>query len=222
MAAGLQIINDSGIVQIDENYSNLEFFSKISVGVGVGNGIKTTFTTSAPVNEVIAIGETGSGWAFVTRNSAGNWTLTSFMTVATTVTLYSFGTPSQTTTGNSGLQIFNGSGQVTFHYSKNYMRVVDCFAVPSLASPTQTGGAGAKSYAAGKSYAVIYSSARRTVLVNDVSKIVGVLIDAVRVSGVTVSPCTGYAYYVQGNFSRGVQFSNGVGGWAIVINVTNL
>lgn len=133
MQAGLQIINANNIIQIDQNYLNLEYRTKYSA-----TGTTLTFTTPGYANEVVAIRADGA--AFFVRSKSGNtWTITA--SASTTITAWLFSNPDPTSTSNSGLEIYRSDGALAFSSDRLYMKPVWSGKVPdSTASGSVYGG----------------------------------------------------------------------------------
>ena len=219
MTAGLQIINDSGVVQLDENYFNLEFKNKFQYAIATGIN-QYTITTGGYGNEVVAVGETGVGYVNIARTASNKIVITTFSTAATTLTFYVFGTPDQTATANAGMQIFNSAGQITFSATQNYMRVVHSYKTLDIANMRYasvnpiTLGAGI--------YAAVSSSNRRLFMQSVDERLPALRIDALRVNGSTVDASPQWKIVPRGQFSYQTLYENGIGGWVTVIDVSGL
>lgn len=221
MTAGLQIINDSGIVQLDENYFNLEFKHKFQYAIAAGVN-QYVIATNGYGNEVVDIGETGVGYVNISRTAAKQITITTFANSATTLTFYVFGTPDQVATGNAGLQIFNGTGQITFSCSRNYMRVI--YAYKTIDDVLSSGGGNAVTLGAGV-YAAVSSSNRR-LFMEHIQPYTGppyaLRIDALRVNGSYIDASPQWIKAAIGQGSWQTLYRNNVGGWVTVIDVSGL
>lgn len=218
MTAGLQIINDSGIVQLDENYFNLEFKNKFQYAIATGVN-QYTITTNGYGNEVVAVGETGNGYVSISRTAANQIIITTFATAATTLTFYVFGTPDQTATANAGMQIFNSAGQITFSATQNYMRVVHSY--KTLDDVNSSGGGNAVTLSAGV-YAAVSSSNRRLFMQSVDERMPALRIDALRVNGSTVDASPQWKIVPRGQFSYETLYKNDIGGWVTIIDVSGL
>ena len=130
MPAGLEIINTSGSVLIDENYKNLAVsasgsftfvagdFGRVNVSIPyIANGIR---------NPIIAIRVTG-GYAGVRNTNINDIALTAtavfFGDTGATVEWWCFDIP--TVVSTSGLQVYNSSGELVFDSGNQYARVID-------------------------------------------------------------------------------------------------
>lgn len=154
MPAGLQVFNDSGIIQIDGTYSNLQLVARGSATTSMQtlayntqpNGtfqydtpyVQINFTGTTPVFAVSG----GSTVCVISTAVSGNsWTIgivtpngpTSFEWF-----VFDKATPSGT---NVGLQVFNESGQLVFDAGQKYIRVLGSVlgVVPSYTSGTVSG-----------------------------------------------------------------------------------
>ena len=217
MTAGLQIINDNGVVQLDENYFNLEFKHKFQYAIAAGVN-QYPIATNGYGNEVVAVGETGIGYVSISRTAANQIVITTFAQAAATLTFYVFGTPDQTATGNAGLQIFNGAGQLTFSCSRNYMRVVHSY--KTLDDVNSSGGGNAVTLGAGV-YAAVSSSNRRFFAQRD-SGGWALRIDALRVNGSYIDASPQWKDYASGQGSLMPLYQNDAGGWVTVMDVSGL
>lgn len=147
MALGLFFKNDSGSIQIDENYKNVAFKSKSTLtlnGSGAGN-----FTISG-TSPVIAY-RSSSGVVLVHATSSGSdWTFYFRGPASASITYYVFDEPSSDDSG-APFVVYNASGEPTFNSNERYMRVVD-FVETTVdgTSYSQT-----ETYPSGKTYAVV-------------------------------------------------------------------
>lgn len=126
MPAGLQIINDNGVVQIDENYKNLEFKGKYDVYIPDYN--QTGYlNTPGYASEVVAIGDTGDDnvmlWSKTGAPGGYEYQLRKTNNGPRTIPVYVFGEPAAPAASGVGLQVFNGSGQLTYDSQRKYMKV---------------------------------------------------------------------------------------------------
>lgn len=226
MAAKLEIINDNGIVQLSESFFNLEFKEKRTFSVAAGL-VYTLAGTKQYVNESIAIGETGDGYAKITRNNNGQITLTTNFLTARNITIYVFGNP-VAGSPSVGLQLFTDAGKLTFCASQKYMRVVSSF----KSADTLATDAGNGRTLAASTYAAFSSSSRFYVRLyvpkpssNPVTTptFFATRTDMLKISGnyieTSLSPLRSIPSTVQ---ASGSSFENAVGGWVTVINVAGL
>lgn len=218
MTAGLQIINDNGVVQLDENYFNLEFKNKFQYAIATGIN-QYAIATNGDGNEVVAVGETGVGYVNIARTAANQIVITTFATAATTLTFYVFGTPDQTATANAGMQIFNSAGQITFSATQNYMRVVASY--KTLDDVNSSGGGNAVTLGAGV-YAAVSSSNRRLFMNSIDTGAKALRIDALRVNGSTIDASPQWRYAQTGGGAYETLYKNDVGGYVTVIDVSGL
>lgn len=124
MPTGLQIFNDDNTIQIDSSYTNLALLQKITqpMVVSGGNVGESVFTTPAST-PFAAIHSTQSVGLRYCRRSGSNFTR--FYTSGSrgqNVTLYVFGPPH--TSGNTGIQIFDENGVMTFNSNNVYCDIV--------------------------------------------------------------------------------------------------
>jgi hypothetical protein len=146
---GLQVINDGGIVQIDQFYRNLVFIQKTSsASTGIWTWTTQTgrtapvpvlYSTSAPTIPTAGITIVGS-----TKNGDGSFTYT-FMGAGE---VYLFDVPNTPPANGFGLQVFGSDGKIIFDSNTKPMIVRDAriFSGPVQASvggdyysiPTQT------------------------------------------------------------------------------------
>ena len=129
MAAGLQVFNDSNILQIDSTFSNLAYVNSFTVWVPQGNSIEM-----GVVNHV----ETTSPYMYAFRTEPGYDNRKVCMIVhpnklafvgntdgPTVVRVYRFARDASSATGNYGLEVYKENGQLAFSSIRPYMRVLD-------------------------------------------------------------------------------------------------
>lgn len=133
MPEGIQVYNDSGILQIDGTFRNL---SLISTGSILCNNTSTEIP--ATYGDVVVPNSTSPLLAFpgigngvtctVISVSGSNRTFRVFYegNVSVTIPYYVFDVPDSTPT-TFGLQVYNSSGQLCFDAAKKYMRVLDFY-----------------------------------------------------------------------------------------------
>lgn len=133
MAAGLQVFNDSGFIQIDANYLNMELkqkgsFSLPGTGTGAQKRVDIQYTGEAPI---IAINCTDYCFPFVSGKTGNATTFSIYNASANNVTgeFYIFDNSDNNNLSNSGFQVFNEQGRLVFDAGKLYMRVLDNFAL---------------------------------------------------------------------------------------------
>jgi hypothetical protein len=135
MAAGLQIFNDSGFVQIDANYLNMELkqrgnFSLPGNGTGAQKRIDIQFAGESPI---IAINCSDYCFPFVSGRNGNTTTFSIYNSSANNVSgeFYIFDNSNNNSLSDSGFQVFNEQGRLVFDAGKLYMRVLDNFSVES-------------------------------------------------------------------------------------------
>lgn len=144
---GLTIYNDSGTLQIDEDYKNLSLVEKPIVNAVGGSGLISINYTG--VRPVVAVGHT-TFVAFVYATVSGtSWTFY-FMgggAAGTPIQFYIFDDPK--TAPTFGLEVYNAAGQLSFSFGAPPLRIVSIH--PNL-NPTVTQSF---SLSAGKTYATV-------------------------------------------------------------------
>ena len=164
MAAGFQIVNANGIVQVDENYVNLGLVAKGTITIpaggigGMAAPAQISFTGASPIlcirpvstyafiRSVTKLGNTFSYTVNGGYSGAGNTSPT-----AETFNWYIFDRMSQIAVTNYGIQIYNASGELTFNSSSNPMRIAGVGQTPNAAlstAPATVSAAQAGIYAA--------------------------------------------------------------------------
>lgn len=132
MPAGVQIIGDSGVIQIDQNYFNVELQSKQTISTIAGEAIwqagqsrlvVTTNINTAPYVAIKPIANEIGLWR--SELSGSTLTLTYFCQapIGTQIQVYFFGNPSSSPS-NFGLQVFNELGELTYDSNRKYARVL--------------------------------------------------------------------------------------------------
>lgn len=129
MEAGLQIYNTTGNIQIDSKFKNLAIIKKgevqlLGTDVEWTGGAKTKINV-AGTNPLIAIQSTVR--MRTRRLKEANGTYSFYFNISQNVAppkvkYWVFDEP--TSVGNSGLQVFDQSGQLVFDSSRGYMKVV--------------------------------------------------------------------------------------------------
>ncbi|CAN7337566.1 hypothetical protein LJR090_002564 [Bosea sp. LjRoot90] len=129
MPAGLRIINDTGTVQIDENWKNYGFRQKISVFLSTpglsfyslpvtGEAVLLAVKASTLMIEPLGSSLSGSTWTFDFRYH-GEFTGGG----SETVDFYVFDVPPAGGFSNVGMQVFNASGERVYHSDMDVMKV---------------------------------------------------------------------------------------------------
>lgn len=157
MAAGLQVFNDAGVLQIDQDYRNYQLRSKgtgtcsTSWNTGGVQKWRTTVTVTSATAPIVFIrpnstaficqwgaSVSGSTWAFefysTTQNAAFDW--------------YAFDVTVSGTLPNFGLEVFNASGQRVFHSSIPPLKVVN----------VRAAGSGNLTIPSGRTYAALQTT----------------------------------------------------------------
>ncbi|MNM35029.1 hypothetical protein D3C81_456950 [compost metagenome] len=127
MPAGLQIVNDYGTLQIDNDYQNYMLRTKGSVTtVAASGGTVTNYSASIQVvgnNPQIFFdvnnGFISTGWRTVSGNVH---TFAIFTTTVVTVSYYIFDNDIPAA-GNFGMQVFNAAGRLVFDSSNHCLRI---------------------------------------------------------------------------------------------------
>ena len=133
MPEGLQVFNDSGFVQIDANYLNMELKSKGSAVIGPSNMAnggsligKISFTVGG---ETPAVAVISSGYVacYLASRSGNSFTFEIYNgeSANTSVEWFVFDNSNNEGVGNSGLQVLNAAGRLVFDSNKKYLRVLD-------------------------------------------------------------------------------------------------
>ena len=134
MPAGFQTFNETGNVQIDANFKNMEFRSKGTFSIAPtnapnGGGVTSTytvrFTGQAPILAIVC-----SSYCYVGTYIEGAETLFVIVNAENaTITgeYFIFDVADNTQSSNSGLQVFNELGQLVFDANKRYMKVLDYY-----------------------------------------------------------------------------------------------
>lgn len=241
MQAGLQIVNANGIVQIDQNYLNLEYRTKYTITesgwVGMSpqsaagtssalNGVPQrvltlTFTTPGYDNEVIVARADGA--AFAVKSKVGNtWTL--IANNATTLTAWLFSSPDNTPVGSAGFEVRRGDGALAFSSDKKYMKPVWSGKVPDHTGFNSFLGSYGVTLQSGD-YAAALCGARDAAIVIAGAEYNGgrsmITRDGVTISGGSIS--VGDAFWqVIPTIYEGSSTDKSSGGWLTVVDVSNL
>lgn len=148
MTAGFYATNPgSGTFVVDDTFRSLCVRKKNSVTLGAdGRG---TITWESPVSPMVAVACTTEVAVFGgTQITAGLATWNLWGTPFTAVDYWVFDVPVNTA-GNSGLQIYNAAGQLTFDSSFKYARYASYFTTNNILTP------GSVTLTAGRKYAVV-------------------------------------------------------------------
>jgi hypothetical protein len=169
MPAGLQIFNDSGTIQIDENWKNFGFRQTVDVGISItlptlnpyviydlvvpGQNAMVAHRSSTFAGMIMSSNFDGTNYRFkflfIPPNATG--------THSETVRFWVFDVPPSSGFSSVGLEVFNGSGERVFHSDMSVMKIsgvqacdtgftgasgreyVPLIAVPSFYKPGGTG-----------------------------------------------------------------------------------
>lgn len=144
MATGLKIYNDSGTIQIDENWRNYGFRQKISMTVTTSNIAGSGYPSEIPYSLVVAgtpallcACRSPSQYPFRLHSyySSGSWTINWLFvhdegdsgtyepsTYTATIDFFIFDTL-ESSYSNVGLKVFNASGALVFHSDARMMKI---------------------------------------------------------------------------------------------------
>lgn len=167
MTAGLQVINDSGVFQIDDTYKNLQLISKTAVTTmtQVASGSMSAglygywyydIVVTSATNPVVALGGNASNWLIVgaVNISGGTWTFRVYSDSDVDFTYYVFDVP--TTSGSFGLEVFNSSGALQYTSGRYPFRPVQ------LVTAVIGDGEKTTTLASGRTYAIATVATGRT------------------------------------------------------------
>jgi hypothetical protein len=144
MPAGFQLVNAHGMVQVDESYVNLALVAKgvVSIPAGGIGGIHAAPQIHYPgISPILCIRPVNT-YAFIRRVMKSGSTYSYVINggfagamngspLAETFSWYIFDRMSQVPASNSGLQVFNASGELTFSSNSRPMRVVTAGQIPN-------------------------------------------------------------------------------------------
>jgi hypothetical protein len=164
MPAGFQIINDSGVVQVDQDFKNYALYSKTTISSwsnswnsGTGSSVySASVSVPASGSYVVALVTDSTSYAAVMYGS----TIMAYRSTSgfPSVTAYVFAAPGASG-ATSGLQVFDAAGEVAFDAALKYMRVAYAGPIPSRALPNDVPYT--YSGLASGSYAVLQSFSRQ-------------------------------------------------------------
>ena len=132
MPTGLQINNDNGYIQIDDNYSNFMLVNKGIVNISQQGQIdyRGSVTFSDQSNTLIlAIGLSSTKTNCIRNNSNNQTTFTIHSDVNSTVDYYLFDINRPIAGNNYGLEVYKADGKIAYSSKNTSMRVVsngDC------------------------------------------------------------------------------------------------
>lgn len=118
MPAGLQVIGSHGIIQVDENFSNLAYR-----GSGSFSGSLTLSGLNFPVLAFRPGNVQGTSISRIVAGGGGNFTW--HFTGSGSGNYWLFDIPEQS--GSFGLQVFRADGSLAFDSGRRYMKVVSGF-----------------------------------------------------------------------------------------------
>ncbi len=219
---GLQVINDSGTIQIDQNYYNFMLYSKSTatttlINTGTSTVIYgTTITVPTTKNPQIFFGVNSAYLSVGHRTvSGGSTSFQVYSNVATTFTYYVFVTdPAQVADSGYGLQVFREDGSLVFDARNRFLRFENVFQIAfgSTSFPLSP---------AGKTYAAALSFSRTSAAI--VSSVpftqVGIFLDFSRLLTNSVSVASFHINRFPGQASFSPQFTEPP--QLIVADVTN-
>jgi hypothetical protein len=126
MTVGLQVINDSGIIQIDEFYRNFVFIEKFTFATTGDHTFTTSANRTAPIPVLYSTNASPVPTAGIcvlqsTKNADSSWTIR----VNGAGEVYIFDVLPAESLHGFGLQVFNSAGQVVFDSSTKPLVVKD-------------------------------------------------------------------------------------------------
>lgn len=138
MPVGFQSFNDGNFIQIDADYKNYEFRQKGGFTIGpsnLANGgsnlgtVTVTVTGTAPI---IAINCDQFCYASIRSISGNSFTFEIYNGNNFNIggTFFIFDASSPNPASNTGMQIFDGAGNLVFDAQKKYMKVLEYFSPP--------------------------------------------------------------------------------------------
>lgn len=151
--AGLQVLNADGqTVTIDSTFRNLALRTKgiATTSISTGFASYADFTASGLTMPIIATKTTFGSAANVANLGNGNFSFRVYAgnSVGTQVPYYIFDVP-QPSSSHYGLEVFDGTGNLTFDaIGGKYLRVIDFIQMPADTS---------NSYQPGREYACVFN-----------------------------------------------------------------
>lgn len=156
MAFGAKIINDTGSIQIDQDYKNLAMVAKGNIVTTntIGGGYSWVDLTITGINPILALRcTTRSCHYYYITNSGSNWTYRIFINNSTagvdTITYYVFDEPPTPVMSGFGMIIFNSASQPCFDNRHKYLRVTAMIEHPHTEA--------SHTFTVGRQYAAIIS-----------------------------------------------------------------
>lgn len=164
MPAGLQILNDALIIQIDQDYKNLALVAKATVTTDTllwsTSPFSSYVTVALPAGVVSPIIATsGSAPALIMNQSDTSVSILCKGAVGTSVTYYVFGEPSLTPAPNgTGLEVLTAAGEVAYSSEGLYLSVLDEITTSASSLNGGAGTIGGSGTFTGRTVAVVQNS----------------------------------------------------------------
>jgi hypothetical protein len=156
MTAGIQIVNENSVIQIDQDYKNLVMVAKGSVTTT--GALPTTADISVTANNPV-IAFVSSVPVCVTRmqSSGTSWIYrVATFGAAATVDYYVFDTPELVTVSDTfGIEVRKADGSLAWHSSMKTLKVVAFLEVPVPNVNDNDAGSDSVSLPGGKTYAIV-------------------------------------------------------------------
>lgn len=136
MPAGFQVINDSGVIQIDQDYFN---YSMVAKGTLAVNGGGANISVSGSVAPVLCFRPTGAAVGIMgfTFNAGGTsvWNLRASVqpNLTASVDWWVFDAERAVSDTGPGLSVYDGSGNVVYNSNTPEMRVAGVASTPAFA-----------------------------------------------------------------------------------------
>lgn len=160
MPTGFQSITDSGILQIDENYSAMSLIQAPTITINSYPSM--TYYDIAGINPMCFLGNTGGGYVVgISRQSIGTnvWRFGFMASSGVSVKLYFFD-KGPVTAGNSGLQVFSSAGELIYDSGNVVMSLVAVYQVSGGGSNSFTPPQNGRTHAAALSFSRSYVEQR--------------------------------------------------------------
>lgn len=229
MPAGFQIIGAHGVVQVDENYVNLGLIAKGTVtipagGVPLNQAAQIVVAGSSPVlcirpvstyATIRRVQKSGGTYSYTLQGGYANANGTG--PTAETFNWYLFDRMALTTMSNTGVQVFNATGEITFNSNGNPMRVAAVGQIQNASiatSPAVVSAASSGAYAACMTQGRIDSA----VFAPGTGEETHIFIEAVKINASGAS--TGYL--MDGLIPAAVNVQSYQGGQILLVDVAGL
>jgi len=154
MPTGLQVKNDDGEINIDEEYRNFSLKTQGTATIGTTNigGSVALYNAQIQVTNctspILALRATTSVSVVGTQVSGSTYTFDVYSNTSNhTFNYYVFDVPTAPA-DTFGLQVFNSSGDLVFHSSNKHMKIAYVY-------NANDGGSSGNTLASGKTYAVV-------------------------------------------------------------------